>query len=183
MNLSVCVCLCPSVPPNIMGEEVNNTVLMGQSVQLHCQSDAIPPPALSWRKDGRPLYRKPGLSLSEDGSFLKVQYIHQPVSCLFWFGPVTTGRSSTRNTSRSLATYHRNHITTPWKLQHPSIMKQVKCLFDCCSNLKSIRWCNLFCICRLPVLRSRTQAGTHVRQSMWQEKRRNTITWTCGVSA
>ncbi|ROL43461.1 Hemicentin-1, partial [Anabarilius grahami] len=60
------------VPPNIMGEEVNNTVLMGQSVQLHCQSDAIPPPALSWRKDGRPLYRKPGLSLSEDGSFLKI---------------------------------------------------------------------------------------------------------------
>jgi len=69
----VCVCLCPSVPPNIMGEEVNKTVLMGLSVQLHCQSDAIPPPALSWRKDGRPLYRKPGLSLSEDGSFLKVQ--------------------------------------------------------------------------------------------------------------
>jgi len=56
-----------------MGEEVNKTVLMGLSVQLHCQSDAIPPPALSWRKDGRPLYRKPGLSLSEDGSFLKVQ--------------------------------------------------------------------------------------------------------------
>lgn len=66
-----------------MGEEVNNTVLMGQSVQLHCQSDAIPPPALSWRKDGRPLYRKPGLSVSEDGSFLKVQYItvHQPSAC------------------------------------------------------------------------------------------------------
>ncbi|XP_050994845.1 LOW QUALITY PROTEIN: hemicentin-1 [Labeo rohita] len=60
------------VPPNIMGEEVNQTVLIGQSVQLHCQSDAIPPPALSWRKDGRPLYRKPGLSLSEDSSLLKI---------------------------------------------------------------------------------------------------------------
>ncbi|KAI7799480.1 hemicentin-1 isoform X1 [Triplophysa rosa] len=60
------------VPPNIMGEEVNNTVLIGQAVQLHCQSDAIPPPALSWRKDGRPLYRKPGLSLSEDQSYLKI---------------------------------------------------------------------------------------------------------------
>uniref|UniRef100_A0A8C1I856 Hemicentin 1 n=1 Tax=Cyprinus carpio TaxID=7962 RepID=A0A8C1I856_CYPCA len=60
------------VPPNIVGEEVNQTVLMGQSVQLHCQSDAIPPPALSWQKDGRSLYRKPGLSLSEDSSLLKV---------------------------------------------------------------------------------------------------------------
>ncbi|XP_016146102.1 hemicentin-1-like [Sinocyclocheilus grahami] len=60
------------VPPNIMGEEVNQTVMMGQSVQLHCQSDAIPPPALSWQKDGRSLYRKPGLSLSEDSSLLKI---------------------------------------------------------------------------------------------------------------
>uniref|UniRef100_A0A8C1GCV3 Hemicentin-1 n=1 Tax=Cyprinus carpio TaxID=7962 RepID=A0A8C1GCV3_CYPCA len=60
------------VPPNIVGEEVNQTVLMGQSVQLHCQSDAIPPPALSWQKDGRSLYRKPGLSLSEDSSLLKI---------------------------------------------------------------------------------------------------------------
>ncbi|XP_047673954.1 hemicentin-1 isoform X2 [Tachysurus fulvidraco] len=60
------------VPPNIMGEEVNSTVLIGRSVELRCQSDAIPPPTLSWRKDGRPLYRKPGLSLSEDGSVLKI---------------------------------------------------------------------------------------------------------------
>ncbi|GAA6099393.1 hemicentin-1 isoform X2 [Tachysurus ichikawai] len=60
------------VPPNIMGEEVNSTVLIGRSVELRCQSDAIPPPTLSWRKDGRPLYRKPGLSLSEDGSVLQI---------------------------------------------------------------------------------------------------------------
>ncbi len=33
------------------------------------------------------------------------------------------------------------------------------------------------------MLRSRTQAGTHVKQPMWQEKLRSTITWTCGVSA
>ncbi|KAI5614770.1 hemicentin-1 isoform X1 [Silurus asotus] len=60
------------VPPNIMGEEVNSTVLIGRSVELRCQSDAIPPPTLSWRKDGRPLYRKPGLSVSEDGSVLQI---------------------------------------------------------------------------------------------------------------
>uniref|UniRef100_A0A3B4E5X1 Hemicentin 1 n=1 Tax=Pygocentrus nattereri TaxID=42514 RepID=A0A3B4E5X1_PYGNA len=60
------------VPPNIMGEEVNSTVLIGQSVELRCQSDAIPPPTLSWRKDGRPLYRKPGMTVSEDGSVLQI---------------------------------------------------------------------------------------------------------------
>ncbi|XP_036834633.1 hemicentin-1 isoform X2 [Oncorhynchus mykiss] len=60
------------VPPNIMGEEVNATVMLGRSVELRCQSDAIPPPTLSWRKDGRPLFRKPGLTVSEDGSVLKI---------------------------------------------------------------------------------------------------------------
>uniref|UniRef100_A0AAV2KYV0 Ig-like domain-containing protein n=1 Tax=Knipowitschia caucasica TaxID=637954 RepID=A0AAV2KYV0_KNICA len=60
------------VPPNIKGEEVNATVMLGDPVELHCQSDAVPPPVLSWRKDGRPLFRKLGLTLSEDGSQLKV---------------------------------------------------------------------------------------------------------------
>ncbi|XP_031715320.1 hemicentin-1 isoform X1 [Anarrhichthys ocellatus] len=60
------------VPPNIKGEEVNATVMFGRPVELHCQSDAIPPPTLSWRKDGRPLFRKPGLTVSADGSVLKV---------------------------------------------------------------------------------------------------------------
>ncbi|KAM4629779.1 hemicentin-1 [Polymixia lowei] len=60
------------VPPNIMGEEVNATVMLGRLVELRCQSDAIPPPTLSWRKDGRPLFRKPGLTVSEDGSLLKI---------------------------------------------------------------------------------------------------------------
>ncbi|GLD49762.1 hemicentin-1, partial [Lates japonicus] len=60
------------VPPNIKGEEVNATVMLGRPVELHCQSDAIPPPTLTWRKDGRPLFRKPGLTVSADGSLLKV---------------------------------------------------------------------------------------------------------------
>uniref|UniRef100_A0A8C9R6U4 Hemicentin-1 n=1 Tax=Scleropages formosus TaxID=113540 RepID=A0A8C9R6U4_SCLFO len=60
------------VPPNIMGEEMNVTVLMGQQVELICQSDAIPPPTLSWHKDGHPLFPKPGLRMFEDGSILKI---------------------------------------------------------------------------------------------------------------
>ncbi|XP_077463990.1 hemicentin-1 [Stigmatopora argus] len=60
------------VAPNIKGEEMNATVMLGSLVELHCLSDAVPPPTLLWRKDGRPLFRKPGLTLSADGSLLKV---------------------------------------------------------------------------------------------------------------
>lgn len=61
------------VPPNIMGEEQNVSVLISQAVELICQSDAVPPPTLLWLKDGRPLLKKPGVSISEDGSVLKVR--------------------------------------------------------------------------------------------------------------
>ncbi|KAL1022832.1 hypothetical protein UPYG_G00032950 [Umbra pygmaea] len=60
------------VPPNIMGEELNATAMLGHPVELLCQSNAVPPPTLSWRKDGRPLFGKPGLSVSENGSVLKI---------------------------------------------------------------------------------------------------------------
>ncbi|XP_044123231.1 hemicentin-1 isoform X1 [Neovison vison] len=61
------------VPPNIMGEEQNISVLISQAVELLCQSDAIPAPTLTWLKDGRPLLKKPGLSISENGSVLKIE--------------------------------------------------------------------------------------------------------------
>lgn len=56
-----------------MGEEQNVSVLISQAVELTCQSDAVPPPTLMWFKDGRPLLKKPGLSVSENGSVLKVR--------------------------------------------------------------------------------------------------------------
>uniref|UniRef100_A0A8B9ER49 Hemicentin-1 n=1 Tax=Anser cygnoides TaxID=8845 RepID=A0A8B9ER49_ANSCY len=61
------------VPPNIMGEEQNVSVLISEAVELLCQSNAVPPPVLTWLKDGRPLLKKPGLSISEDGSVLKIE--------------------------------------------------------------------------------------------------------------
>ncbi|XP_064928861.1 hemicentin-1 isoform X2 [Columba livia] len=61
------------VPPNIMGEEQNVSVLMGQALELLCQSNAIPPPLLTWLKDGRPLLKKPGLAISENGSVLQIE--------------------------------------------------------------------------------------------------------------
>ncbi|MGH0125472.1 UNVERIFIED_CONTAM: hypothetical protein FKN15_054569 [Acipenser sinensis] len=61
-----------AVPPNIMGEEQNVSVVINQVVVLQCQSNAIPPSTLRWLKDGRPLFRKPGLTVSGDGSTLKI---------------------------------------------------------------------------------------------------------------
>lgn len=61
------------VPPNIMGEEQNVSVLISQAVELQCEGDAVPPPTLTWLKDGRPLLKKPGLSVSANGSVLKVR--------------------------------------------------------------------------------------------------------------
>uniref|UniRef100_A0A8C2MET6 Hemicentin-1 n=1 Tax=Cricetulus griseus TaxID=10029 RepID=A0A8C2MET6_CRIGR len=61
------------VPPNIMGEEQNVSVLISQAVELICRSDAVPPPTLMWLKDGRPLLKKPGLSISGNGSVLKIE--------------------------------------------------------------------------------------------------------------
>ncbi|XP_027560313.1 hemicentin-1 isoform X2 [Neopelma chrysocephalum] len=61
------------VPPDIAGEEQNVSVLASQALELLCQSNAVPPPVLSWLKDGRALLQKPGLSISEDGSVLKIE--------------------------------------------------------------------------------------------------------------
>lgn len=57
-----------------MGEEQNVSVLIGQALELLCQSNAIPPPLLTWLKDGQPLLKKPGLTVSENGSVLKVNW-------------------------------------------------------------------------------------------------------------
>ncbi|XP_059334168.1 hemicentin-1 [Ammospiza nelsoni] len=61
------------VPPDIVGEEQNVSVLLGQALELQCQGSAVPPPRLAWLRDGRPLLEKPGLSISADGSVLKIE--------------------------------------------------------------------------------------------------------------
>ncbi|KAI1236572.1 hypothetical protein IHE44_0014825 [Lamprotornis superbus] len=48
-------------------------VLLGQVLELRCRSSAVPPPRLTWLRDGRPLLQKPGLSISGDGSLLKIE--------------------------------------------------------------------------------------------------------------
>ena len=62
----------PAVPPSILGEELNVSVVANESVALECQSHAVPPPVLSWRKDGHPLEPRPGIRLSADKALLEV---------------------------------------------------------------------------------------------------------------
>ena len=62
----------PAVPPSILGEERNVSVVANESVALECRSHAVPPPVLSWRKDGRPLEPRPGIYLSIDKALLEV---------------------------------------------------------------------------------------------------------------
>ncbi|XP_054980117.1 LOW QUALITY PROTEIN: hemicentin-2 [Sorex araneus] len=66
------VVLSVHVPPSIRDAEVNVSVLAREPVALECRSHAVPPPVLSWRKDGRPLRPRPGLRLSEDQALLEV---------------------------------------------------------------------------------------------------------------
>uniref|UniRef100_A0A5F8HEY5 Hemicentin-2 n=1 Tax=Monodelphis domestica TaxID=13616 RepID=A0A5F8HEY5_MONDO len=61
------------LPPSILGEEQNVSVVVNQSVTLECQSQAVPPPVLSWRKDGHALSPRPGVHLSADGVLLQVE--------------------------------------------------------------------------------------------------------------
>ncbi|XP_047380794.1 hemicentin-2 [Sciurus carolinensis] len=60
------------VPPRILGEEQNVSVVVNESVALECRSHAVPAPVLSWRKDGRPLRPRPGVHLSADKAVLQV---------------------------------------------------------------------------------------------------------------
>ncbi|XP_069465362.1 hemicentin-2 isoform X1 [Ambystoma mexicanum] len=61
------------LPPSILGEELNTSVIVDQSITLQCETHAIPPPTLTWLKDGRPLLQRVGTHITEDGSFLQIE--------------------------------------------------------------------------------------------------------------
>ncbi|XP_069842937.1 hemicentin-2 [Dendropsophus ebraccatus] len=60
------------VPPSILGEEFNTSVTVNQPITLECESSAIPPPAITWLKDGRPLPKRAGIRVTEDGRYLQI---------------------------------------------------------------------------------------------------------------
>ncbi|XP_071981860.1 hemicentin-2 isoform X2 [Engystomops pustulosus] len=60
------------VTPSILGEEFNTSVIVNQPITLECESSAIPPPIISWLKDGRPLPKRAGIRVTESGRYLQI---------------------------------------------------------------------------------------------------------------
>ncbi|CAL8240206.1 unnamed protein product, partial [Gadus morhua 'NCC'] len=62
------------VPPNIAGEGAPQdvAVLRGRQVTLECQSDAVPPPTLTWLKDGSPLQASGRVRLLSQSRYLQI---------------------------------------------------------------------------------------------------------------
>ncbi|KAG8556198.1 hypothetical protein GDO81_017962 [Engystomops pustulosus] len=63
------------VPPSIAGiSGIHNiTVLQNKSVILECKSDALPPPDITWMKDGKQLMSTRGLVISPDGQYVHIE--------------------------------------------------------------------------------------------------------------
>ncbi|XP_055516059.1 hemicentin-1-like [Leucoraja erinacea] len=61
------------LPPTILGQEQNVSITLNGSVSLECQSQAVPPPTLTWTKDGQPLARHAGLVFSQNDSLIQIK--------------------------------------------------------------------------------------------------------------
>ncbi|KAJ8376139.1 hypothetical protein SKAU_G00067190 [Synaphobranchus kaupii] len=65
------------VPPNIAGEigPQDLSVLLNRQVTLECKSDAVPPPTLTWLKDGAPLQASPRVRILSSGRYLQINNV------------------------------------------------------------------------------------------------------------
>jgi len=48
-------------------------VLVGKSVTLECESNAVPPPIITWYKNGRPITETAHLRILADGQMLELR--------------------------------------------------------------------------------------------------------------
>uniref|UniRef100_A0A674IMN9 Hemicentin-1 n=1 Tax=Terrapene triunguis TaxID=2587831 RepID=A0A674IMN9_9SAUR len=62
------------VPPNIAGTSgpQDLTVLQNRQVILECKSDAVPPPTITWLKDGERLQATPRVRILSSGRYLQI---------------------------------------------------------------------------------------------------------------
>lgn len=48
-------------------------VQVGKSVMLECESNAVPPPVITWYKNGRPIAETANLRILADGQMLQLR--------------------------------------------------------------------------------------------------------------
>lgn len=69
--------LCLSVPPSIRDSSGDSpvvvNVLVGKSVTLECESNAVPPPTVTWYKNGRVVTESVNLRILSEGQMLEIK--------------------------------------------------------------------------------------------------------------
>lgn len=84
---SFCSYFLSSVPPSIKdhgGESLSVVnVREGTSVSLECESNAVPPPVVTWYKNGRLITESTHLEILADGQMLHIKKTEVPLSFLF----------------------------------------------------------------------------------------------------
>lgn len=68
------MCFSFQDPPRIEGSggTTDVSVVVNHVLELHCEASGIPPPSLTWLKDGRPLPQTDSLQLLRGGELLRV---------------------------------------------------------------------------------------------------------------
>lgn len=66
-----------SVPPSIRDSSGDSpvvvNVLVGKSVTLECESNAVPPPTITWYKNGRVVTESANLRILAEGQMLEIK--------------------------------------------------------------------------------------------------------------
>lgn len=71
------ICLCRLVPPSIRGSGGASPLVVntraGTSLTLRCESSAVPPPNITWYKNGRPVTESANLRVLKERQMLEIQ--------------------------------------------------------------------------------------------------------------
>lgn len=117
------VCFWPAVPPGVDNVEPVEpvTVVQGSLVTLTCEAHGVPPPTLTWMKDGQPLSLHRNLLL--DGEETRLQLPDVTPSDEGLYSCVASNQAGSSTKSFNLTVFGKN------------------CLFELLSIQKS--WCKL----------------------------------------
>lgn len=69
--------LCCLVPPSIRDSSGDSVVVVntraGKSLTLQCETSAVPPPSITWYKNGRLVTESPSLHILNEGQMLEIK--------------------------------------------------------------------------------------------------------------